>query len=448
MKRNCTVGFITTLSGRWPQDLPKQRREEYGAWLESSLQDATIVSYHKVADCAANVEEAIAQFRSAGVDVVLQLHGAFTGDDVCCAIADELRVPLILWAPYETTLERDTRLFANAMVSITMNAAALRRNGHTCDYLYGDKEDERVQQKLRRLVRAHSVARSMRGTMLGLLGYRPTAFYNCAFDEALIRRTFGVRMEHTDLKVIFDRMEALSMAEVEADMAAVSGHHDPAALPDQHLLNHSKLYLAIRQVMAEQGYDFATIKCWPEMGNLKSTPCAVLGRLADDGTHIVCEGDVDAGLALMAQNYLTGQPCFVTDMINMDQTANTLTYWHCGNAALSLMDPADGVSLNNHPLAGQGTAFYGALRQGPVTIARFCNIGGVYKLFLLRGQAVATQRNTKGVMVNVQVSRPVREVLDYIISEGVAHHYSIVWSDVADDLIALAQLLGIQVLEA
>ena len=52
---------------------------------------------------------------------------------------------------------------------------------------------------------------------------------------------------------------------------------------------------------AEQHYDFAAIKCWPEMGKLHTTPCAVLGRLADDGITIGCEGDVDAELAQMTE---------------------------------------------------------------------------------------------------------------------------------------------------
>lgn len=130
--------------------------------------------------------------------------------------------------------------------------------------------------------------------------------------------------------------------------------------------------------MAAQNYDFATIKCWPEMGNLHTTPCAVLGRLADDHVNIGCEGDVDAEIAQIAEHYLTGLPTFITDMINIDEEKNIMTFWHCGNAAPSLANPKYELLLRNHPLAGQGTAFWGALKPGKVTIARFCNIDGQY----------------------------------------------------------------------
>lgn len=447
MKKQCKVGFITTLSGRWPRELPQKRLEEYGAWMGANLRNAQLVVFSELADSPAKVEQAAELFQAKAVDVVVMVYGAFTGDDACCALAETLRVPVILWAPYEVPFERDTRLYANALVAATMNAAAMHRANFDCHVIYGGHEDARAVGKLQELITAYATVKNLRGTMFGLLGYRPTAFYNCAFDEALIRRTFGIRMEETDLKVLFDRMEQLPFDAVEGDMKKLSEDYDVNVLPDRHLENHSRLYLAMKEILEEQGYDYATIKCWPEMGSLKTTPCAVLGRLADDGKSVVCEGDVDAGLATIIQRTLTGLPTFVTDMINIDEEENTLTYWHCGNAAISLMDPEDGISINNHPLAGQGTAFYGALKSGPVTVARYCNIGGVYKLFLLRGEAVKTKRNTKGVMTNVKIKAPVRQVIEKVIDEGIAHHYSLVWADVADQMIAVSRLLGIEVIE-
>ncbi len=447
MNEKLKVGFITTLSGRWPRELPQQRLEEYGSWIDENIQTADIVKYNEIADTPARVSQAIEQFKTAPVDAVIMLYGAFTGDDVSCALADELGVPIILWAPYEPPFERDTRLYANALVAATMNSAAMHRINRTCYVIYGDKEDERAVTKLKNLIGAYATVKKLKGTMFGLFGYRPTAFYNCAFDESLIRRVFGIRMEETDLKVIFDRMEQIPFHKIEEDMRKLTSAFDMDTLPEKHLENHSRLYFAMKEVLAEQGYDFATIKCWPEMGNLKTTPCAVLGRLADEGMSVICEGDVDAGLATIVQRYITGLPTFITDMINIDEQKNTLTYWHCGNAALSLMNSNDGVSLCNHPLAGQGTAFYGSLKPGKVTVARFCNIGGAYKLFILRGEAVETHRNTKGVMTNVKIKAPVREVVERIIEEGIAHHYSIVWQDIADEMIAVAELLHIEVIE-
>ncbi len=441
------VGFVTTYSGRWPKELPEKRNQEYGDWLAENLPGVNLVRASVLGSNGEHVEQIAGEFKAHEVDVMVLVYGAFTGDDVAAYLTEMVKVPIILWAPYEVPFEREDRLYSNALCSMTMNAASLRRLGAAYHTVYGSKEDERAADKVKNLLMAYHAVKALRHTNLGLLGYRPTAFYNCSFDEGLIRRTFGVKIEETDLKVVFDCMEALPEEAYRTDMEKMTEEYDVSQLPEGHLENHSKLYLALKEVMAQQKYDFATIKCWPEMGNLHTTPCAVLGRLADDGINIGCEGDVDAELAQMTEYYLTGKPSFITDLINIDEKDNVITFWHCGNAAPSLCNHDFPVEIRNHPLAGQGTAFYGALKPGRVTIARFCNIDGAYKLFLMRGEAVPVDRYTKGIMANVKVERPVREVIEGIAREGIPHHYSIVWEDVAGAMKEICGLLKIPVVE-
>ena len=447
MKKKFRVGFITTYSGRWPAELPQHRHEEYGAWLQKRLGNS-LVSYPAPVNTNDELEEAITLFGEQKVDLLIMLYGAFTGDDFPAALAEQVDVPLLLWAPKEPYYERDARLFANALVALTMNAASLHRLEKVYHPIYGNKEQPDIEAQVMTLIAAYGAIKKMRHTMFGLFGYRPTAFYNSAFDEGLIRKTFGIRMEETDLKVVFDRMERFGKEVIDQDMAALTNTFDTGKVPAGHLENHSRLYFALKELIKEQGYDYSSIKCWPEMGQLHTTPCAVLGRLADEGMSVSCEGDLDAGIAMVLQHCLTGLPPFVTDMININPEENTLTFWHCGQAAPSLMDEKDGITMENHPLAGQGTAFYGVLKPGIVTIARFCNIRGKYKLFIATGEAVPTTRNTKGIMTNVKIRTPVREFIELLFKEGIPHHYSLVWNDAADQMKMVACLLGIEIIEA
>ncbi|MEY8356492.1 hypothetical protein AALB39_24515 [Lachnospiraceae bacterium 54-53] len=447
MDTKLNVGFVTTYSGRWPKEVPEQRNREYGNWLTENLPGVRIVKASVLGSSREMVEQVTREFKKQDVDVIVLVYGAFTGDDAASCLAEMVKVPLILWAPYEVPFEKDDRLYSNALCSMTMNAAAIRKLGAVYHTVYGSVEDERAAEKVRHLIQAYGTVKALRHTNLGLLGYRPTAFYNSSFDESLIRRTFGVKIEETDLKMVFDRMADQPEEKWKADMEAMASQYDTEQLPEGHLENHSRLYLALKEVMKEQKYDFATIKCWPEMGSLHTTPCAVLGRLADEGINIGCEGDVDAELAQMTEFYLTGKPSFITDLINIDEESNVITFWHCGNAAPSLCNRDYPVQVRNHPLAGQGTAFYGALKPGEVTIARFCNLDGKYKLFLMSGEALPMDRYTKGIMANVRVKRPVREVIEGIAAEGIPHHYSIVWENAAEAMKQVCGLLGIPVIE-
>ena len=441
------VGFITTVSGRWPRELPIRRNEEYGRWLREHAGDAEIVALDHIVDSPAGIDEAVAAFRSADVDVVVMLYGAFTGDDVSTSLAERLKLPLILWAPREPDVHGG-RLLSNALVAMTMNSASLQRLGHRPQTVYGGLESEEAKGRILSCIKAYAAVKKLRGGTLGLFGYRPTAFYNSAFDEGLIRKTFGLTIEETDLKVVFDRMQEVDREALEQDLAYVRNTFPFGDdFIDEYQKNHSRLYLTLKQLMEEQHYAYGVIKCWPEMGNLKAVPCAVLGRLADDGYSIACEGDVDVALSMAAQCALTGKANFITDLIDINEEGNYLTFWHCGNAAPSLHSRACGATLCDHPLYNKGSAFRAVLKEGPVTVSRFCNIGGRYKLFLIGGTAVHTDMYTPGCMVNVAVEPPVRSVIDAIMREGVAHHYSVVWEDVVDDMEAVARILGIEVVK-
>lgn len=441
------VGFITTVSGRWPRELPIRRNEEYGRWLREHAGDAEIVALDHIVDSPAGIDEAVAAFRSADVDVVVMLYGAFTGDDVSTSLAERLKLPLILWAPREPDVHGG-RLLSNALVAMTMNSASLRRLGHHPQTIYGGLESEGAKREILSAIKAYAAVKKLRGGTLGLFGYRPTAFYNSAFDEGLIRKTFGLTIEETDLKVVFDRMQEVDREALDRDLAYVRNTFPFGDdFIDEYQKNHSRLYLTLKQLMEEQHYAYGVIKCWPEMGNLKAVPCAVLGRLADDGYSIACEGDVDVALSMAAQCALTGKANFITDLIDINEEGNYLTFWHCGNAAPSLHGRACDVTLCDHPLYNKGSAFRAVLKEGPVTVSRFCNIGGRYKLFLIGGTAVHTDMYTPGCMVNVAVEPPVRSVIDAIMREGVAHHYSVVWEDVVDDMAAVARILGVEVIK-
>ncbi len=447
MAEKLNVGLIVTLSGRWPRELPVKRHAEYTAWARETLRDMNLVMPEQVLTTPAEVNTAIDTMRSARVDVVIMVYGAFTGDDIAASIVQKMGVPLILWAPYEPPYQREERLWANALCAMTMNAAALGRLGYRCHAVYGGREDPRAEAKVINLLKGYAVRKAMGQMTLGLFGYRPTNYYVSTFDEAAIRHTFGITMNATELKTVFDDMAALPEDEVRADMEKVSAQWDPSGLPDGHLENHSRLYLALKQRMKADGYDFGIIKCWPEMGAAHTQPCAVLGRLLDDGVSIGCEGDVDAGITQVMEMLLSpGNAPFITDMIDLNEDENTMIFWHCGNAAPSLHNARYHPELRNHPLVGQGSAFWTALKPGPVTIARLHNFHGRYKLVLMQGEALDRDRVTRGSMTEVRMRAPVRGIAERLIEEEIPHHYVIVWDDIADALRQTAALMDIPVI--
>lgn len=445
-QKQLNVGFITTVSGRWPREVPNQRDESYSAWLREKFPQINLVKHKTIAVNNQEVEKITEEFKKASVDLVILVIGAFTGDYSSTYLAEELKVPVIVWAPYEPSFDGG-RLMSNALVAATMNAAALHRIEAKYHFVYGDYTDARVVKEISLYIKVYAAIKKLRSTFMGLIGYRPTGFYSSSFDEALIRQIFGIKMEEFDLSVVFQKADAIDLERVKEDVAQIKKKVAIIRdVPEEYLENHSRLKIALEEFIDEQGFNAISLKCWPEMGQMKYTPCAVLSRFADKGFVIGCESDVDATITMLVQKYLTDRTTWMCDLIQIDEEENTALFWHCGQAGLSLKDPDSEVEMTDHPLAGQGTALQTTLRPGKVTIARISKIGDHYKMFIVRGEAVPTKKVVTGVMVNVKLEEPVRQTVYQIAKEGVAHHYSIVWEDVVEEMKMICKILGVEII--
>lgn len=447
MKKQLTIGILTTMSGKWPYEIPKERTKKYGDFLEKQFPEARIVRLPNYVLSDADIENAAETFRKEGADVAILVPGTFTGDFAVTRLAEVVKAPIILWIPYEPPFDPNTRLLSNAMVSAVMNSAALHRLNMKYHFVYGGLDDEKAVNELCDYIKVYDAVKQLRGTLFGLYGYRPAGFYSSNFNEALIRETFGIRFEATDMSALFDRMALLDPALVLEDATKIKNQYKIVNLPEGYLEENSKLYLALKEHIRDMNYKLASIKCLPELGSHHIQPCGVIGRLADDGIIVGCEGDVDATITMLAQNLLSGGIPFMADPLSANSDDNSMVYWHCGQAAPSLKLPEEEILLSNHSMAGQGTAFYTSLKSGPVTVARFTNIDNKYKLFVYSAEAVPTERFTKGVVVKIRLQTSARELVYKMVENGIPHHVSIVWEDIGKRLMILAKALGIEVIK-
>ena len=110
VKAKLNVGFVATLSGRWPRERPQKLQTLYGDWAERELTGVNVCRYPEI---VTNTDEAAAcadWLRAHQADVVLLVIGAFTGDDVSCKLSQELGKPILLWATHERSEEHTSEL--------------------------------------------------------------------------------------------------------------------------------------------------------------------------------------------------------------------------------------------------------------------------------------------------------------------------------------------------
>ncbi|MEN8113443.1 MAG: hypothetical protein ABFS21_03555 [Actinomycetota bacterium] len=141
------------------------------------------------------------------------------------------------------------------------------------------------------------------------------------------------------------------------------------------------IYKGLRDLIAGEGLDALSLRCFDVIGELDTTGCLALGRLNDEGIIAGCEGDLVSTVAMMWVQELLGLVPWMANPARLNPAENTMWLAHC-TVAPSLVT---NLRLDTHYESDRGVGMHGEFEKGPVTVLR---IGGnrMERLFLAEGE--------------------------------------------------------------
>ncbi len=380
---------------------------------------------------------AIKALSEAGVECVVVQNGTFAWGGHVVGLAEELRVPILLWALPEP--EVPGRLRSNSLCGVNMNASALRKLGCFYRCIYCAHDSAEALEEISRFVKASHVVRKLRGTRIALVGYRTPGFYGSTFDELLLRHRIGPEVLHVDLSEVRRRMDEAPEGEAEEWTRPLRERASWAKMDEAKWEALGRLCWALSKAAEERNCQALAVKCWPEAGGLFGVEvCAAMSLLTDRGLICGCEADMLGTVTMLVQHYLTGLPPFIVDFVHADFERNIGVLWHCGNAPLSLA--AGEVGVDN------GVLRFGC-KGGFVTFARLSEADGGYRMILTHGEALEEGMVFEGTCASVKFGTDVKGLLDLILHRGFEHHFSIVYADVRGEMRLVAGMLGAELFE-
>jgi L-fucose isomerase-like protein len=203
----------------------------------------------------------------------------------------------------------------------------------------------------------------------------------------------------------------------------------------------------LRHLADRERLDGLAVRCWPEFfTQLGCAACGALSMLSDEQTPCSCEADVNGTLTQLILQWLSGEPAFGSDLVSLDPDQDGAVLWHCGLAPLAMADPDVPPRGTIHSNRKLPLLLEFPLKPGRVTVARLSEATGSYRLVVGGGEMLQAPPSFSGTTGLLRFDRPVQEVMNIILSEGLEHHLSITYGEHRPALLALARLLKIPVL--
>lgn len=405
---------------------------------------------------------AIEEVKSLSPDRVVLLQVTFTDASMAVEAANAFPdTPLAIWAVPEPRLGGRLRL--NAFCGLNLASHALGLAHRRFGWLYGAPDSHDLTDLLDggrmagqlepQIATAQSDAAAaaitrLEGRKIGRIGEHPTGFDTCAYDGPDLKNLTGITVDALSLDQLFDTARGVD-AQAVATVREQASHLQGLDEVDQGELDRSlRLKVALDTIRTDGSYDAFAIRCWPEtFTEYGGAVCGPVSMLGEARVPCACEADVYGAVSQMMLQEAANAPVFLVDLVDMDEADNTGVVWHCGQAPISMRDPAVPAEATIHTNRKMPLLFEFPLKPGRVTLMRLSQAHGQVRLVISGGEMLKRDMAFTGTSGVVQFDRDAKTTLQDVIDSGLEHHMALAYGDHRDTLRAMAGALNIPVLE-
>ncbi len=433
MKQNIRIGVVCIARKTFDYLAASEIYEK----IQNNLKSVENVEWEIINDLVIEIEDAQVAARylsSKEIDGLICISGTFALGHLVLELNKFIEKPILLWGLNELPYDGG-KIRLNSVCGINLNASNLYKAGvKNFNIVIGKQIDENWLDAIR-ILKVFKTAR------LGIIGSRAKGFFNLDVDELDLYKQIGILIEHYELNEIFNfEIEKNSIDERKSQIQTI---FDTSNISECQLEKVAELMAKFDNFIKLNNLDVIAIRCWPEFAaDFGISPCAAMSVLQSENKILTCEGDVLGSLSMLAHKAIGAETPFLADFSQVNFENNFALLWHCGVAPCNLWDGKCVRSLDSYFAGGKGVTADFVMKSGEISMLRFDYAPGEYRIFLQKAKGIPMNKDLKGTYVKVNFEQNVREVLDKVIFNGIAHHISVVYGDFIKPFEIFARIKG------
>lgn len=404
------------------------------------------------------------------IDITVYQSVTFADAEGVKVLIDKVKAPVIVWSIREPGI--NGRLHLNTLTGGNSTSHHLYYWNHPYAFLLGNADEQHVIERMESLIndftvktnfpsrkqqleprlndedrnRVSNLIDQLSTMNIGVFGEHPTGFYFSDTEDDVLNSELGVTVKYYDLEKAFDEVveipheryvEAIDRAEEQ--VIGIKRNEDTVQ-------RFAQFTTYVKDEIDRENLTSIAVRCYPEFFNrLGAAACSTLSQFTEDGVVSACESDIHGSISMyILQELSEGNAPYLGDMVHVDESSNSVVFWHCGAGAYSLAHPDQGAKPGVHPNRKLGFTMEFGLKPGQVTVFRVSYTPEGYRLLVMRGNALDTPQRFNGTSVEVELETDVTETVQELVEEGMEPHYALVYADVTDELVELGRKLGLE----
>lgn len=265
---------------------------------------------------------------------------------------------------------------------------ALMEIGIEHKFVYGAADDPQEIAKIVSFCQAAHLKQSLNMSTIGAFGGRGMGQTCGAADPSQWMKTFGIDIDSRDTTDLIRTAQNVPVDKIKALEPRIKQLF--GALPDMNVVNERsiRLYLAIKEIVEREGWDFYTIQSFPGLGDDYCATCFAQSMMLEDGWGTSTLGDFNTALTVLLLTKLSKERVYYGDLQHIDKSNNEIKIIGDGACPPSLAGKLGPAGFAEHGIPTEGEA--GGLsvklvcKVGEGVLARLGRVDGWFQMVITR----------------------------------------------------------------
>ena len=405
-------------------------------------------------------DSALSFFKSNDVEKIFLFQTTFTDAKFLLNFAKSIQKPIcIVSFPEPRT---GGRLRLNSICGLNLAMHSLIKNDITPDFVIMEEDDKANEMSFSNFIESQNennkiawdiatIANinadfdySIDKQTIGIIGTRPEGFDTCDYDSNEVTSKLNVSLVDLELEDLFDEAKDIEVETIVKTKSTVSSYlAGTEELVQEEFDKSLSIFHGLENLKDKHNLDAFAIRCWPEtFTEYGCASCGPMAMMNEKKVSCACEADVLGGISCNILNQMNNNPSLLVDIVDVDKSDNSLVFWHCGLAPISMAKEGtarSGIHSNRKkPLLHDFS-----LKEGEITIFRVSKARGRLQFFVMKGQVLDRPNSFSGTSGVINLGENSAHKLEQMFKGGLEHHVAFTYGDISDKLIHFGQQMDI-----
>jgi len=266
--------------------------------------------------------------------------------------------------------------------------AAFKEIGLAHRFVYGHYSEAREVQRIVSYCRASAMKNRLNMSTLGAFGGRGMGQTCGVADPSQWMKMFGIDIDTRDVTQLIATAKAITAEELQAARRHIQPYFVEPIPEDEVAERSIRLYLAIKKIVQQEGFDFYTIQSFPGMGDDYGATSFAQSMMLEDGVATSTLSDFNTALTTKLLLDLGDERPYYGDLQHIHKTTREAKIIGDGACPPSLAGKVGPARFAHHGIPTEGAA--GGLsvdlvcKEGEGVLARLGRRDGQFEMVITR----------------------------------------------------------------